>query len=81
LFIEGELMITKKIGIGLFFTGVFFLLVHTTIPFLWGLIGVPSAYPLVSSEGILALLPAFTPPIGGLLMVLGGILYGKLMRR
>jgi len=74
-------MLAKKSGIALFFVGVFFLLVHTTLPFLWGLIGVPSAYPLVSSVGIWAVLPAFTPPIGGLLMVMGGILYGKEIRR
>jgi hypothetical protein len=74
-------MLTKKSGIALFCVGVFFFFffffVHTTLPFLSGLLGVPSAYPLVSREGVWALLPAFTPPIGGLLMVLGGMLYGR----
>jgi hypothetical protein len=74
-------MLTKKPGIVIFFIGVFFLFIHTTLPFLWGLIGVPSAYPLVSSKGIWAMLPAFTPPIGGLLMIMGGIIYGKEIRR
>ena len=74
-------MSAKKYGIALFFVGVFFLFVHTTLPFLWGLLGVPSAYPLFSNEGIWAFLPGFTPAIGGLLLLLGGILYGKETRR
>ena len=70
-------MSTKKSGIALFLIGVFFLFVHTTLPFIWRLIGVPSAYPLVSENGIWAMLPGFTPPIGALLVVLGGFIYGK----
>ncbi len=73
-------MSAKTSGRALFFVGVFFLFVHTTLPFLWALLGVPSAYPLASSEGIWALLPAFSPPIGALLVVLGAILYGKEIR-
>lgn len=74
-------MSTKKIGVVLFFVGVFFLSVHTTLPFLWALVGVPLAYPLGSNKGIWAALSFFTPAIGGLLMVLGGIVYGREERR
>ena len=70
-------MFTRRAGMLLFLTGVFFLLVHTTLPFLWSLAGIPSAYPLISSMGIGAFLPGFTPPIGALMIVLGGILYGR----
>jgi len=70
-------MLNKKFGNALFFIGLIFLFVHTTLPFLWSLLGIPSAYPLTSSEGFWAILPAFTPPIGGLLLVLAGLLHGK----
>ena len=74
-------MLAKRSGITLFFVGVFFLFVHTTLPFLWALVGVPLAYPLASSEGILAVLPGFTPVIGAILMVVGGLIYGRETRR
>lgn len=70
-------MSTKKIGVALFFVGVFFLFVHTTLPFLWALVGVPIAYPLASTKGIWAALSFFTPALGALIMVLGGIVYGR----
>jgi len=70
-------MSTKKIGLALFFVGIFFLFVHTTLPFLWALVGVPIAYPLASNEGIWGALSFFTPALGGLVMVLGGIVYGR----
>lgn len=70
-------MFAKKFGIALFFIGVFFLFVHTTLPFLWSFLGMSSAYPLTSSEGVWAILPGFTPPIGGFLLILAGLIYGK----
>lgn len=70
-------MSTRRTGIVLFIAGVFTLSVHTALPFLWNLVGVPTPYPLVASEGIGAILPGFTPPLGGLLMLLAGILYTK----
>ena len=74
-------MLPKKLGIALFSVGVFFLFIHTTLPFLWALVGVPLAYPLTSSRGILAFLPGFTPAIGATLMVVGGMIYGRKARR
>lgn len=70
-------MRTKKLGLSLFFVGVFFMFVHTALPFLWALVGIPFAYPLAAAEGVLAILPGFTPPIGGLLMVIGAMTYGR----
>jgi hypothetical protein len=79
--IEGVTMLSKKIGLALFVVGVFCLFVHTTLPFIWALFGIPATYPLTSSRGIWAFLPGFTPAIGALILVLGGILYGKEVRR
>jgi len=74
---KGGIMQTKKLGLSLFFVGVFFMFVHTILPFLWALVGVPFAYPLTATEGVLAILPGFTPPIGALLMVIGAMTYGR----
>jgi hypothetical protein len=74
-------MSARKYGTALYFIGVFFLFVHTTLPFLWSFFGSSSAYPLASSAGFWSILPGFTPPIGALLMLLGGLLYGKETRR
>jgi hypothetical protein len=68
-------------GLSLFYVRVALMLVHTTLPFLWQLARIPWAYPLVSTTGILALLPGFTPPLGALLMVLGGLIYAREARR
>lgn len=70
----------RILGLSLFYTGVALMLVHTTLPFLWQLARIPWAYPLVSSEGMLAILPGFSPPIGAMLMVVGGLIYGRKAR-
>jgi len=67
----------RRLGLSLFYIGVALMLVHTTLPFLWELARIPWAYPLFSTEGVLAILPGFSPPIGALLMVLGGLIYGR----
>lgn len=67
----------RTLGLLFFYTGAVLMLVHTTLPFLWELARIPWAYPLVSTTGILAILPGFTPPLGALLMVLGGFIYGR----
>jgi len=70
-------MQTKKLGLSFFFLGVFSMFLHTTLPFLWSLAGIPFAFPLVTTEGVLAILPGFTPLIGALLMVIGALTYGR----
>lgn len=70
-------MTSRRFGIILFLVGVFALSVHTTLPFLWALAGIPAHYLLTPAEGFLSYLPAFTPPLGALLMVIGGLLFGR----
>jgi len=72
-----RILFNRKAGTLLFFVGAFTLSVHTVLPFLWNLFGIPTPYPLISREGIGAFLPGFTPPIGGLLMLLAGFLYSQ----
>lgn len=74
-------MRAKKLGLSLFSVGAFFVFVHTTLPFLWALVGIPLAYPLTATKGILAVLPGFTPAIGAILMVVGGLIHGREARR
>lgn len=72
-------MQSKRLGLAIFFVGVFFLFVNTTVSFLWRLIGVPWAYPLAPTGGSVMLisLPGFTPVVGAVLMVVGGLAYGR----
>jgi len=70
----------RTLGLALFYTGVAFMFIHTTLPFLWDLTGISLAYPLVSTKGVLAILPGFSPPIGALLMFAGGLIYGRKAR-
>ena len=70
-------MLNRKFGLGLFFLGVFLLVVHTTFPFLWALVGIHFPYPLTSSSGILWVLPGFTPAIGAIVIVIAGLIYGR----
>jgi hypothetical protein len=49
-------MQAKILGLSFFSVGVFLVFVHTTLPFLWALMGIPLAYPLTPTEGILVIL-------------------------
>lgn len=62
---------------GLFWTGVFLLFVHTTLPALWQVSGLPGAYPLASTKGILGLSAGFTPPLGTAFMLAAGFVHGS----
>jgi hypothetical protein len=70
-------MQNKRLGLALFSLGVFLVYVYTTIPFIWALVGIPLHYPLMTTEGVLAMLPGFMPPLGALLLVVGGLIYGR----
>ena len=70
-------MQSKTWGLVFFALGIFSMHVHTTLPFLWELVGIPLAYPLAATEVLLGILPGFTPPIGAVLMVIGGLIYGR----
>ncbi len=71
----------KKLGLVFFVLGVLFIHLYTIVPFLWALVGISFAYPLVVTEGVLSTLPAFAPSIGGVLLVVGGLIYGQKVRR
>jgi len=64
-----------KLGKGIFLLGIFFMLMHTTIPFLWALIGITYPYPLASNQGFLLYLQGFSPAIGAVLLVVGSLTY------
>jgi hypothetical protein len=70
-------MLTRKLGTLFFFAGIFLMVVHTTLPFIWNLVGIKSPYPLISDSVIGTFLPGFTPVIGAFLMMMGGYLYGR----
>jgi hypothetical protein len=79
---EGEAMSGKNLGLAFFFVGTFALHAYQTLSFLWYLVGVPLAYPLVALlEGLgtyaAGFAMGFSPLIGLLLMVLGGLIYGR----
>jgi hypothetical protein len=65
----------EKTGIGIFLVGIFFMLMHTTVPFLWALFGIGAPYPLASDEGFLFYFQGFSPVVGAILLVVGGLVY------
>ena len=71
----------KKLGLVFFVLGVLFIHLYTTVPFLWALLGISLAYPLVATEGAVSVFPGFAPSIGGVLLVVGGVIYGQKVRR
>jgi type II secretory pathway component PulF len=70
--------VTNKLtAIIIFVIGIFFMLMHTILPYLWSAFGITAAYPLIWTDGILMFLPAFSPPIGALLLIIAGLVYGR----
>jgi len=67
----------EKLGVGVFLFGTFFMFMHTTAPFLWAVIGITYPYPLSSNEGLLFYLQGFSPAIGAILLVTGGLIYSE----
>jgi hypothetical protein len=60
----------------LFALGAFLLVMHTTIPVLWRLAGVPFQYPL-SATPFLQFSQGFTPMLGVLCMLAAGLIAEK----
>lgn len=67
----------NNLGIVIFLLGTFFLFMHTTIPFLWAIIGITYPYPLSSNQGVLFYLQGFSPAIGAALLVVGSLIYSE----
>ncbi len=56
-------MRTTAVSVVLYCVGAVFLFVHTTAPFLWGLLGISASYPLGRGP-ILYYLSGFSPIVG-----------------
>lgn len=78
-------MQAKTLGLIFFALGAFILHFTTTLGFLWLLVGLPSPFPppetIATSGGTAAVLGGFITPTGALLMVIGGYVYGRKVRR
>jgi hypothetical protein len=73
-------MFNKLIATILFIVGIFFMLMHTILPYLWDAFGITAAYPLIWADGMLMFLPAFSPPIGASLLIISGLIYGRQLK-
>jgi hypothetical protein len=77
---EGGIMQGQRLGLIFFALGAFLVNVHTTLAFLWVVVGMPlAAYPFLFKG--LPYLPGFTPVVGAVLMVVGSLIYGREARR
>jgi len=70
-------MQSKRWGLVFFVLGIFSMHVPVTLSFVWALAGIPLAYPLPVNEGPLFILSGYGLPIGAVLMVIGGLIYGR----
>ena len=68
-------MTRSQVAVVVFACGVFSLVVHSTLPFVWAVAGIEIPYPLVP-QGSLAVIQAFTPPLGLVTMLAAGLIYG-----
>jgi len=66
----------EKLGLAVFALGTFLVHVFTTIQFLWHAFRIPLAYPLVPPEALAGYFMGYSAPIGAILMVAGGLIYG-----
>lgn len=67
----------KKLGLVFFVVGAFLVHAYSTLFFLWMLVGIPLAYPLMPTEGVLSRFWGWYVPLGAVLMVVGGLIYGR----
>jgi len=74
-------MKAKTIGLILFFLGLVIINGTTTIGFIWLLAGLPAPEMPTEPTVMAALLGGSITPFGALLMVVGGLVYGKKERR
>lgn len=67
----------ESLGIGIFILGILTLFAYTAFSFLWASAGISSPYP-ISLEGkseAVGAIAFFSPPLGALLMIIGGFIY------
>ena len=60
----------RVVSVVLFALGVVFLFMHTTLPFLWSLLGISATYPL-NTGAILYYASGLTPILGAVLAAIG----------
>jgi hypothetical protein len=77
----GGLMQAKILGLIIFFLGVLIACYTTVLGFIWLLIGLPAPGTQTELTVTAAILGGFITPFGALLMVIGGLIYGKRERR
>lgn len=61
----------------IFILGITTMFSYTAFSFLWLLAGIPVPYPISVDSDSFYLFQLMTPPIGALLMVIGGLICGK----
>jgi hypothetical protein len=67
----------RPLGLVLFGLGAFALHLYTTLLFLWALAGLPFAtFPLMLPVGVRWRI-GFAPPIGAVLLLVAGLVYGR----
>ena len=70
-------MQAKTLGMIVFVLGILTMLIYTAFSFLWSLAGISLPYPLEVKTESFGLFQLLTPPIGAILMVMGGLIYGQ----
>ena len=66
----------RKTAYLLFALGLFFLEMHTTLPFLWQILGLPGQYPLLGNL-FFYIASGFTPIVGAFVLLIAGLVYEK----
>ena len=65
-----------RIAALVFAFGCILLVLHSTLPFLWSLVGIQAEYPLFFHSGPADVIQGFTPPLGLVAMLIAGLIYG-----
>ena len=64
-------MQSRSFGLAIFWLGVLSLHLYSSILYLWNLTGIPMSYPFFN----MSFFP-WAPPLGAILMIGGGLIYG-----
>lgn len=67
----------KTIGTTIFALGILTMFMYTTFTFLWALAGLALPFPLSVDNESFSLFQLLTPPLGAILMIAGGLIFGK----
>ncbi|MBU0671374.1 MAG: hypothetical protein ABH835_04370 [Patescibacteria group bacterium] len=70
-------MKTSAVGKIIFAFGIVTMFMYTTFTFLWALAGLALPFPLSVDNESFSLFQLLTPPLGAILMIAGGLIFGK----